>query len=80
MHFGCFIFVFKSTCGLTIKNRQDALCRRRTARSPGQKDMERVMYHVSLLVIYIISLIYLNSLAHVDIEQDRNRIDGKCSN
>lgn len=51
-----------------------------TVNSTGQKDTggsNVTCYPIGYLYI---SLIYSDLLAPVDIEQDRNRIDGKCSN
>lgn len=68
-------------CVLTIKNEEDISCPRMTVKSMGQqKDTEGSNVTCFPIGYLYNSLIYLNPLAPVDIEQDRNRIDGKCSN
>lgn len=65
---------------LTIKNAEDISCQSMTVESMGQKDMEGSSITCFPIGYLYNSLIYLNPPAPVDIEQDRNRIDGKCSN
>lgn len=56
------------------------ICHSMTVKSRGQNHMEGSNVTCFPLGYLYNSLIYLNPLAPVDIEQDRNRIDGKCSN
>lgn len=51
-----------------------------TVKGTGQKDMQGSNVTCFPIGYLYNSLIYLNPLVPVDIEQDRNKIDGKCRN